>query len=179
MCITPRVFGAEKNFRFRVIILRTQMNFETPSREMFHYQRIQPLTIFSRFKGKSCVICMFTVGNFYFQISFCFRLTSSKLKINFASNYAQVVKWEERQVAINDAIKKMKSSGPNTSPCLTPMIESITFSAPSTINLTFTDVCMALRRDTSLIETPCRDKTVQSSSRGTRSKALTRSIRRI
>jgi len=83
------------------------------------------------------------------------------------------------------AMKKVNKRGPSKSPCLTPMIASIVLSTPSTSNCTITFRCISRSSETSFGGTPYCSSTSHSSplfgsrraSRGTRSKALTKSIK--
>ena len=78
-------------------------------------------------------------------------------------------------VSITPAIKNVKSSGPNKSPCLTPMVEESRRLSPSTSNRTSIDLCIARSTEISFKGTPNRSKVFHNhkSSLGTMSKALT------
>ena len=81
------------------------------------------------------------------------------------------------QDPVRAAIKRMNKIGPKTSPCLTPMMDSMDALAPSTENFT-TILCSAMMRRMNLGGAPNFLSIFQSTSLGTLSKALTKSIKR-
>ena len=83
------------------------------------------------------------------------------------------------QVIITAAIKNVNSIGPSMSPCLTPIIHSSVCVTSSTVNLTLKLAYKAFNRLISFGGTPNLASIFQRSSLGTRSKALTKSRKKI